>query len=311
MREIVNMASHNRWSCPQFHQFQSNKTYFRPTLWCISLFALGITIGCRKSLHEAIQSSDLATLKRLLSNGANVNAVDGEGNTPLHVAATIGRRDAAELLIGAGASLEAKDNYGFTPLHVAARNSYWGTGVAQFLISKGANIGATTPLRKLTILHFAAEGGDPNLIELLVQKGADINAVDKHHHTPLLWAVAWGQHDQSKSVEALLRAGADVLIESELGLNPLDEAILADNKTIAKLLIGALGPNARDESGQTILHRAIRLHNLKIVDFLVLNGANVNAQDSQGNTPLYVAINYIRDKAIIALLLSNGARTGN
>lgn len=276
-------------------------------LWTVVSAVISLA-GCRKSLPEAVRSSDLKTIERLIADGADVNVKNSEGDTPLHVAATFGREDAAEVLIANGASIASKDKFGFKPLHVAARNSFLAAGgVAKLLISNGANIHATTP-GNISILHLAAEGGDPDLVELLIEKGANVNALDENLYTPLQWAVERGRYRQKEIIEILLAAGADVLIENKMHHNPLDEALLRDNEPIAKLLVEALDPDTRDRSGQTLLHRAIRRRNVKMVKLLIEHGADVNAKDAQGDTPLDVAVNYIRNKEIVDLLMSKGAQ---
>eukprot|EP01046_Picozoa_sp_COSAG06_P070621 COSAG06_NODE_19829_length_820_cov_1.643551_1_plen_82_part_10 len=71
-------------------------------------------------LHRAANSGDTAAIARLVREGANVNAVDGNGNTPLHNAAISGHAEAVEALARAGAEVNAVNQYGNTPLHLAA-----------------------------------------------------------------------------------------------------------------------------------------------------------------------------------------------
>jgi len=262
--------------------------------------------GCERSLHKAVQLCDIKTIDRLIRDGADVNARNDKGQTPLHIAALVGREDVASLLIANGADINAKDYSGWTPLHAACAASRWASGVAKLLILKGADIQATT-VAKATTLHEASRGGDPNIVELLIQKGTDVNAVDTYGNTPLHWSVEFGRYGQEETVKRLLATGAKVLVANKSGSSPLEEALLRENYTIANILVEAVDLKAKDDSGDTLLHHAIRKHNAKMVKILIEHGADIEAKDCQGDTPLDVAINYIRNKEIIDLLIAKGA----
>ena len=70
-------------------------------------------------LIEAIEKGNIEAVKQHLAADADVNAKDEEGLTPLHLAASWGHKEVAELLIANGADVNAKDNQGRTPLDVA------------------------------------------------------------------------------------------------------------------------------------------------------------------------------------------------
>jgi len=69
-----------------------------------------------RSLHEAAAAGDIEQIKSLISGGADVNAKDDNGETPLHNAVILANKDVIELLIASGADVNAKDNQGRTPL---------------------------------------------------------------------------------------------------------------------------------------------------------------------------------------------------
>ncbi len=95
----------------------------RPGLFVVGLAAAALSAGelseADRALHSAARSGDAAGVRRLLREGANVNAATSSGWTPLMEAAKAGRRDAAEVLLAAGANPDARDRAAGTALDVA------------------------------------------------------------------------------------------------------------------------------------------------------------------------------------------------
>ncbi len=134
-----------------------------------------------KLLFQAVKNGDLDKIKRLLSEGANVNAKDYYGKTPLHYAVDKGYLNIAKYLISKGANVNAKDDYGWTPLYYAFFDA--NLDMVKYLISKGANVNAKDDYGK-TPLHYS-DCRYLDVIKYLIKKGADVNARDKYGHTPL------------------------------------------------------------------------------------------------------------------------------
>jgi len=158
-----------------------------------------------------------------------------------------------------------------------------------------------------TPLHHAAvqDKGHAPATCLLLERGADVNAEDKHLATPLHVAASTGHGEVARR---LVRCGADVCKEDRWQATPLHKA--ADNgrlEVVELLLQNGAEVCASDVWGQTPLHRAAARGQLAVAEKVLVGGAApVDAEDSAGRRPLHMAAssgNY----AIVKLLLENGA----
>ena len=100
----------------------------------VTTIAAVVLVGCGPSvdIHQAAGDGNIEAVKQHIANGADVNAKDECGWTPLHYAET---KEIAELLIAKGADVNVKDKRGFTPLHNADNKE-----IAELLIANGADI---------------------------------------------------------------------------------------------------------------------------------------------------------------------------
>jgi len=138
-------------------------------------------------LHRALKdyyyTSGRDIVELLVSQGADINAQDNYGQTPLHYAADKQIVDMVELLVSQGVDINAQDNYGRTPLLCSVENDR--KDIVEILVSLGADINAKNDNGQ-TPLHRAVYHCNINLVELLVSLGADINAIDNNGETPLV-----------------------------------------------------------------------------------------------------------------------------
>ena len=162
----------------------------------------GVDISRSTALHSAVSSSGAEVVAMLIDHGAQPQRKGGwHEDTPLHHLADYGGKDVSEIftmLIERGADIDATDKDGNTPLHRAALAVEYGTynpfsaEVAAMLIQHGADIHAKNKSGE-TPLHIVAKdwkyAGSERVAAMLIERGADINARDKSGKTPLqMWS---------------------------------------------------------------------------------------------------------------------------
>ncbi len=158
------------------------------------------------ALHYAVEQRNPKMAEMLLKNGADINARDSSGNTPLHRAISKGKDNIQTifLLLQTGADVNAPDKYQYTPLHFATM--YRDTPVVQLLLKRGADVNKTN-FKGDTALHKAVRKLDLKGIQLLLDHGAAVNAKNRKGLTPLKEANKRTQ-DKKKVVELLKKYGA-------------------------------------------------------------------------------------------------------
>lgn len=151
----------------------------------------------------------------------------------LHEAAAVGALERVRTLIRErGRLIDSHSKDGFTPLALAA--FFGNTAVAQLLVDQGANVSlaASNPM-KVAPLHASTAGRHVEIVRLLVENGADVNARQQQGWTPLHGA---GQNGDAEIVKLLLEHGADRAARSETGQTALDLALTHGHAAVAALL---------------------------------------------------------------------------
>lgn len=175
------------------------------------------------SLHFAAEQGNLNAVKYFVEKGADINANNWYGGTPLKLAVSNGHLDVVRYLVEKGASVDLKDSSwnakGWVPLHFAAHKGY--LDIVKCLIEKGADVNAKNNYDSSTPLHEAAQYGHLTVAEELIEKNANINAKDKYGYTPLHSAALNGH---LAVVKKLIEKGADVNVKNNNGQIPLDIA---------------------------------------------------------------------------------------
>lgn len=194
----------------------------------------------------------------LVEKGANLNQVDKNGDTPLHIAAYNGRKDLCAFYLDHGAKLEAKNNNGFTPF-LSACDGFGGhdedkPGTRRLLMDRGANVKAVDKAKMNAInLLFCKYDDFPliynaypdyDFLKTLVEKGVKIDNAGKYSDTPLLTTVYASAKESGldKYVRDLVSLGANVNQKHKNGYTPLTMAISVENCTMVQTLLD-LGAN--------------------------------------------------------------------
>ena len=254
--------------------------------------------GAKTPLLYAAREGAMAVARMLIEAGADIEQVDANGTTPLLAAVINDRMDTARALIEAGADVNAVDWYGQTPLWAAV---------------DVRNLDVDGPTRDNGVDRDAAL----DIIELLIERGAEVNARTREYPPERRWittlgSLAWvdftGQTPFLRAALAgdvtvmrlLLAHGADPNIDTFTGTSPLmaaagvnwvfnqtwdegPEALLEAVKLCFEL---GNDVNQVNHMGVAAVHGAANRGSDEIIRFLHAEGARLDVPDKQGRTPL-------------------------
>ena len=310
------------------------------------------------ALLHAVRSNKPEVLALLLASHPrpNLEAIDSAGNSALHLAFNLGFVDLIPLLVNAGADLEAKDTAGNTALLRAVRlDTEQRLDLVRLMLERAerpAAIDATNSAGE-TALHLASNLGFVDLIPLLVNAGADLEAKDTAGNTALLRAVRLDTErrldlvrlmlerterpaviDAANSdgetalhlafnlgfvdlIPLLVNAGADLEAKDTAGNTALLRAVRLDTEQrldlVRLMLKRAERPaviDATNGAGETALHLAFNLGFVDLIPLLVNAGADLEAKDTAGNTALLRAVRLDTEQRsdLVRLMLERAER---
>lgn len=261
-------------------------------LWCILLFITpNLFANTKTPLADAAQRQDVAAVKALIAEGADLNAAQADGMTALHWAVYHDDFSTTEELVKAGADVKAANRYGVTPLSLGCVNG--NTKIVELLLSHGADVDATLPGGE-TALMTAARTGKTGPVKALLDHKANVNAKERTGQTAIMWAAAEGH---AEVVKLLIEAGAEFKEPLPSGFTPLLFACRAGHIEAAMALISkgadvnaAMQPEKSVAKGvlpgTSALILAVENAHYELALELVKAGADPNDQRS-GYSPLH------------------------
>ena len=256
-------------------------------------------------LIQAAEAGDTAAVQQLLQAGADLNGRDAQDRTPV-MAATHGNRvDTVRALIKAGADINLRDNRSDNPFLYAGAEGL--LEILRLTIDARADTRLTNRFGG-TALIPAAERGHVDIVkELLTRTDVDVNHVNNLGWTALLEAIVLsdGGERHQQIVQLLVDHGADIDIADKDGVTPLQHARARGFTEIERILLAASEHRTSQAQNQQLIAAADR-GDLKAVKQLLAQGADVRAQDDRGRTAL-IAAAYRNDLAVADALIQAGA----
>lgn len=244
----------------------------------------GVDGNGQSALIWAVHKDDLQMVHHIVHLGGKTDLVDGKGFTPLTFAVLDNKPKMVAALIDAQADINGVDGNGVTPLMLAVQNR--NVKMVEQLVGLRADKNCRSG-DGWTPLTWAVENNDQDMVRCLVTSGFDINYPGKNGWTPLTLAV---QNRNLEMVKLLAELHVDLNRPDMNGWTPLTKAVKNINFEMVKLLVElgvdkyCLYPN-----GSTVLTDAVRNKDRVMVQFLAGIEFDLNRPDKNGMTPFSMA----------------------
>lgn len=206
----------------------------------------------KTGLMIAVENNSCECLKYLIAAGAKIDIKDFQGNSPLMTAVYQNCATCIQTLVQAGASVNELQRYGKTILMIAVER---GSNVLQLLIENGASLDATDNRLK-TATMYAASMGHVSSLDQLVQAGANLNLIDEQGQTALMMAAEAGH---ASCIECLMKGGARQEIQDAIGRTALMLAASQRHHECLQVLLSSADSckNLQCRNGKTALIYAV------------------------------------------------------
>lgn len=252
---------------------------------------------------------DLAEKAKVLNNH------DNEGHTALHFSLWVRKENFTHLLLEKGCDPNVKDHSGATPLRFLAENPMRADVVQVITMLKLSQ--DKEKMEQAERLVREGEESTRKLTELLLSKGADVNAADTQGWTPLMGAIKSYASGGVKRdyIEFLLEKGADVSIRNESDDHPIVLATKIGDLDLLQLLVANAKAAGHDEVVKSAVidlcwtapeHWSAMEPMKKCLEWLMANGADINFKDEDGQSPAIVATATAQED-LLKMLLELGA----
>jgi ankyrin repeat protein len=226
-------------------------------------------------LMEAVSNGDVAEVNALLNKGVNINAKYNDDSTALMIAAYKGKLEIVKALINSGADINIQSKNGGTALSMAVLWEHINIGL--FLIEKGAKDNAA--------LFMAIEQGYTSIVDGLLKSGINVNDTKNKMGIRLIMIAVEKRH--ADIVQTLLEKGADANTRGNGNITPLMVAAASGQSDVAKILLDkGADANIQDEDGITALMNAVEKGDITTVQLLLAHGADLYVKDQRGRSPI-------------------------
>ncbi|KAK4182753.1 ankyrin repeat-containing domain protein [Podospora australis] len=258
-----------------------------------SLDDLGLTL-----VHKVVVGYCHMDLASILESGgpeirAQVNARDSAGYTPIMYAIQRGDLHKVEVLIKAGADVDAANSNGNTPLQFAVKANVpaWRClELVDFLLEAGADVNKADARLGFSVIHTATQNNYAALIRRLLSAGAGADIQSLNHGSPPMFYAA--RHNSCEVIQALYEAGADINAAERDGRTPLSRAVESNAHEALALLLRLDASHLRvNKAGRTLLHTAAEVgdeNTLKLLADFDLHGLDWRSENTNGMTALDV-----------------------
>ena len=253
------------------------------------------------ALLNALEKNDQQLVRDLLSQGADPNSADPEGDNALMYAALYADPDCMKQLLEKGADPNASNKLGETPLMWCVEH----VEKVKLLLAKGANINARTKSGNTAFLIATVGNHCFDVLKLLLDHGADALAVNNKNETALNRAAPFAD---SLTINLLLDKGIPIDSRDASGTTALLSAVLNSNREgVITLLKRGANPDLADDFGDP-LSAAVSMDDTSITFILLRTVKNVDVPDKGGHTPLMWAVYNEHDNPqVIEALIARGA----